>query len=164
MNWRTRVEYLAGMCADGYTTKDLIFEWREADPIQSTDPKPVLPEFVWVGYELGDCTVSYITGQHGSYLSYTFTEASHNTAWHPSAACQIHRQYYLVFAVFALAFGLSAQYLPSAFGLGQILSTSAKYQGKYCKHQVMLYLLYDSDCCIERITNQFPHRYKKILL
>ena len=45
-----------------------------------------------------------------------------------------------MFAVSTLAFGLSSKYLASASSLGQILGTSAKYQGRYCKHQVILSL------------------------
>ena len=42
-----------------------------------------------------------------------------------------------MFSVSALYLA-SVPYLPSAFGLGQILGTSAKYQGGYWKHQVIL--------------------------
>ena len=41
----------------------------------------------------------------------------------------------------------SVPYLPSAFGLGQILGTSAKYQGGYWKHQVILSMYLSSRTC-----------------
>ena len=47
-------------------------------------------------------------------------------------------QHNQVFVVSAPTFGLGAQCLPLAFGLRQILSLSAKHQGIYCKHQVIL--------------------------
>ena len=70
----------------------------------------------------------------------------------------INRQYYLVFAISALVFGWGAQYLPKARGWGQMQGTKAKCQGRYWKHQVMLYLLCDSHCWTERNTLRYQKR------
>ena len=42
-----------------------------------------------------------------------------------------------------------------------MMGTEAKCQGRYCKNQVVLNLLYDCHCSIERNTNHFPLRNKK---
>ena len=49
---------------DGYTTRDLIFIWKDTDePVQVTETLE-LPEFVLdrKNIKLGDCTTGYITG------------------------------------------------------------------------------------------------------
>ena len=60
-----------------------------------------------------------------------------------------------MFSVSALYLA-SVPYLPSAFGLGQILGTSAKYQGGYWKHQVILSIYYTPTLLCARITHFQP--------
>ena len=49
------------MFLDAYNMDDLIFQWREKNPIQ-LPPSLALPQFKILGYKTNTCTQKYITG------------------------------------------------------------------------------------------------------
>ena len=65
-----------------------------------------------------------------------------------------------MFSVSALYLAL-VPYLPSAFGLGQILDTSAKYQGGYWKHQVILSIYKWQD--LSHYTQRYVHKIEQFI-
>ena len=77
--------------------------------------------------------------------------------WQMSNTVQVCNEYNIIWHFqYPPWYLASVPYLPSAFGLGQILGTLAKYQGGYWKHQVILSIYYTPTLLCARITHFQP--------
>ena len=52
------------LLSDGYPTRDVVMQWMNGTAsVQTSDPKPALPEMKWVDTEVGECNEEYTTGR-----------------------------------------------------------------------------------------------------
>ena len=53
------------ICVDGYTDRDILYEWKAVtEPVQ-TQSRLRMPEFRLTNYSVGDCSKTYLTGKLG---------------------------------------------------------------------------------------------------